>query len=127
MSSKVIRDKTQIYVRYRLFDEDGIEIEKKRRWLGASSKGPRSTWRKTKWEYRTEYHRSSAHEWVNRYGDRAKAMDMARKLAQIVKVGKELLDKGYVYDLVMVREVTKRTVVSLTDNPMVVLAVAAMD
>lgn len=123
--SKVIKDKIRIYVRYRLFDDEGVEIEKKRRWLGASNKG-RGRDRKIKWEYRKEYYRGSAHEWVNRYGDRAKAIDMARKLAQIVKVGRDLLERGYVYDLVMVREVTKRTVVSLTDNPMVVIAVAAM-
>jgi hypothetical protein len=125
MSSKVIKDKIRIYVRYRLFDEEtGEEIRRKTQWLTASKRRVGHEW---KWTYRTEYSKFGALDWVGRYnGDREKAMDMARKLAQIVKCGKELLENDYVYDLVMVREITRRTEVSLSDNPMVVIAVAAM-
>lgn len=118
--SEVLDDKIRIYVRYRKFDKDSGEV-KHAVWLN----GRLDT--NDKWSYSLRAHWSTALDWVERYeGDRAKAMDMARKLAQIVKCGKRKLQDGYVYDLYMVRDVTRRTEVSLTDNPMVVIAVAAM-
>lgn len=119
MSSKIIKDKIQIYVRYRLFDDDGEVCEV--RWLG----GRRI--KAERWSYNLRVTKGYAIDWLGRYnGDREKAMDMGRKLAQIVKVGRHLLEEGWVYDLYMVRKVTRLTEVSLSDNPMVVLAVSAM-
>lgn len=122
--SRVIKDKIRIYVRFRIFDDDGEVIAKKTRWLGGDIK---NQWRKNPtWNYSIESYRSQALDFQNRYADRALAMDMAHKLAKIVKVSKEIQTKGYVYDLFMVRDVTTRTAVSLSDNPMVVLAVSAL-
>ncbi len=122
--SEVVDTITKIYVRYYLLDDDGDEVEEK--WLHGSRRhinsGP--------YHYRLygSIMMNTAYDWVERYhGDIAKAMSYAARLAKIVKCGKKLLAKGWDWELVMVREVTRRTVTSITNNAMAVLAVAALD
>jgi hypothetical protein len=125
--SEVIETITKIYVRYFLLDDVGNEVDLK--WLHGSRKyatsGP--------YDYRLfgglHYDAmSNAYDWVDRYnGDVTKAVDMASRLAKIVKCGKKLLAEGWEWELVMVRDVTRRTVTTVTNNAMVFLAVAALD
>ena len=122
--SEIVKTATKIHVRYFLLDEDGDECDSK--WLHGSRKytttGP--------YYYRLygDVCKDTAYDWVDRYdGDIAKAMSYAARLAKIVKCGKKLLGRGWEWELVMVREVTRRTVTSITNNAMAVLAVAALD
>lgn len=122
--SEIIGTVTKIHIRYFLLDDDGDEVEE--RWLMGNRKyvnsGPYS--------YRTRGSvcKDTAYDWVERYdGDIAKAMSYAARLAKIVKCGKKLLNAGWEWELVMVRDVTRRTVTSVTNNAMAVLAVAALD
>jgi len=126
--SEVINTDTKILVRYFMLDEDGYVEESK--WLMASRKcvnsGP--------YHYRVfgsghgDTMMNSAYDWVERYdGDIAKAVSYASRLAKIVKCGKKLLEAGWDWELVMIRDITRRTVTSITDNAMAFLAVAALD
>ena len=122
--SEIIKDEIKILVRYRLFDEEDEDDVSDEMWLAASVENKFSE--NPIWHYKLTSYKDSAFNWLPRYRDREKAIDMARKLAQIVKVGKELLEAGYVYDLYMIREVTRRTEISLSDNAMVVIALSAL-
>lgn len=122
--SEVIETVTKIYIRYFFLDDDGDEVEEK--WLHGSRKYANSG----PYHYRLygAYMASSAYDWVERYdGDIAKAMSYATRLAQIVKCGKRLLSVGWEWELVMVRDITRRTITPITNNAMAVLAVAALD
>jgi hypothetical protein len=113
--------KTQVFVRYFRRDENGDVDEKTIRWLGAEEE-------RDKWHYFTSPKMCRALDWYWRYEeDLPMALDMANKLAQIVKVGKRRLKVGAEFELVLVREETKRTVTVLDkDNGMIVLALAAL-
>ena len=126
--SEIIKDEFKILVRY-VYDDpndpdkEGPEIVS---WLCAEITGQnrehyvkRSYWLDDDMEY--------AYEWVSDYGDRHKALDMAGRLMKIVKVGVDLIARGYVAELVLVRDTTHRTITPLNEaNAMVVLAVAAL-
>jgi hypothetical protein len=121
--SEVVNTVTKIHIRYNLLDEDGYVDRSK--WLYATEKSYGSG----TYDYRL--YKSTmvgAYDWVERYnGDVTKAMDMASRLAKIIKCGKKLLAMGWEWELVMVRDITRRTVTPVTNNAMAVLAVAALD
>ena len=122
--SEVVETVTKIYVRYFYLDDDDKEIDMK--WLHVyepkTMSGPHS------YEVYGEHCGLPNHDWVERYdGDIAKAVSYAPRMAKIVKCGKNLLENGWDWELVMVRDVTRRTVTPITHNAMAVLAVAALD
>ena len=119
--SEIVKTVTKIHIRYFLLDEDGEEMDSK--WLFGSE-------RLGKYTYRCygDGMRLGAYDWVERYGgDIPKAMSYAGRLAKIVKCGKKLLNRDWDWELVMVRDITRRTETSITNNAMAVLAVAALD
>lgn len=122
--SEVIGTVTKIHIRYYFLGDDGEEEDSK--WLLGSRKyvnsGPYS------YRIRGDVCKLSAYDWVERYdGDITKAVSYAARLAKIVKCGKKLLDRGWEWELIMIRDVTRRTVTPITNNAMAFLAVAALD
>lgn len=125
--SEIVHDQFKIYVRYLYWamnedseEEEIIDIK----WLAGRQKGDSQNY---SYSFRSGME-GWALDWVERYdGDLQLAMDMATKLAQIVKIGRRLIEGGWRWELVLVRDTTHRTITPLNEaNAMVVLAVAAL-
>ena len=120
----IVHEQFKIYVRYLdwgVLDDEEYVVEE--RWLAARRKGDSDNYN---YSFRSEM--GWAHDWVDRYdGDLHMAMDMATKLAQIVKIGRRLIEENWTWELVLIHDKTHRTVTPLNEaNAMVVLAVAAL-
>lgn len=120
--SKIVKTVNKLYIRYYRLDDSFEETGSK--WLHGYED------HRGKYSYRvySNHMRDSAYDWVDRYdGDLDQAIKYATRLAKIIKCGKKLLERGWEFELVLVREVTHQTTTTLTDNAMATLAVAALD
>jgi hypothetical protein len=118
--SEVFKDQIRFFVRYVKFDDDGTPLNEM--WLCADEDHtydpPKRDWRLSKSPRR-------AHDFQRSHGE--KAQTYAMSLGKIVKVGKQKLANGWKLEIVFVRDVTRRTMTVVTDNPMAVIALAALD
>lgn len=119
--SEVAKNVVKIHSRVVKFDEDGTPLEE--HWLCAHEDDSYDP-PKRKWYLRRGI--DYAFDFKATYGD--KAQTYALSISKVTKVVKEKLKrKGWKLEIVFVREVTRRTVTVLTDNPMAVIALAALD
>ena len=119
--SEVIENRIRFFVRYVKFDDDGTPLDEK--WLHCVSEDWTGEHPKRKWTLRTDI--KYAHDFQESHDE--KAQQYANALGKIVKCGKRLLAKGWKLEVVFARDVTRRTMTVVTDNPMAVIAIAALD
>ena len=121
------RDETKILVQYHWTDDPDGEFADDFIWLGAKVKSTRTDGQKSR-TYQQVRCIDNAYDWLADYdGDYVKAIDMANKLAKVNKVGKKLIQEGFVVEVVLVRTIYRQTVVPLTkDNPLAVIAAASL-
>lgn len=117
--SEVIKNQIRFFIRYVKFDDDGTPLEE--RWLCANEDHYYDP-PKRKWYLR--YDVDWAHDFQKSHGE--KAQQYANALGKIVKCGKEKLERGWKLEVVFIRDVTSRTMTVVTDNPMAVIAIAAL-
>lgn len=116
--SEIFKEQIRFFVRYVKFDDDGTPLRET--WLCSNT----NSWSdKRTWRLRTSA--KYAHDFQESHGD--KAQQYATALGKIVKVGKQKLENGWKLEIVFVRDVTRRTMTVVTDNPMAAIAIAALD
>lgn len=121
--SELVKEVTRLLIRYVMYDDDGDLCSEK--WLKAESD---DSYAVPRYKYGLSSYRRRAYDWLPRYDDDIhKAIDMAGRLAKIVKVGKTKLARGWEYELVLVQAKTFEDITILADNAMVLLAIAAKD